>query len=76
MIRLLCARERKIERKRTVGEACVEVVRDGIVELSVDGIDEFLLFGGGHLENRGNEGGRGRKGREEREVGRERGGHK
>jgi len=46
----------RIKRKRTVGEACVEVIRDGILEFSVDGIDEFLLFGGGHLENRGKEG--------------------
>ena len=43
-----------------------------MVELFVDGIDEFLLFGGGHRENRRKVGGRKKEGGgEEREVGRE-----
>lgn len=56
-----------IKRKRTVCDARVEVVRDGIVELFVDGVDEFLLVGGGHLENERKEGteGKGEKGGKE-----------
>jgi hypothetical protein len=34
--------------ERTIGEAWVEVFRDGIVELLVDRIVEELYFGGGH----------------------------
>ena len=45
-----------IKRKRTVGDASVEIVRDGIVELVVDDVDEYLLVGVGHLEKRRKEG--------------------
>ena len=34
--------------ERTIGEACVEVIRDGIVELLVDQIVDELYFGGRH----------------------------
>jgi hypothetical protein len=47
--------------ERTIGEACVEVIRDGRVELLVDRIVEELYFGGGHRKE-------GEEGRERRRV--------
>ena len=44
-----CARaERKRRRVRTISEAGPEVVRDGMVELFVDSVEEELLFSVGH----------------------------
>ena len=38
--------------ERTIGEAWIEVTRDGLVELLVDRIDEELFFGGGHKKDK------------------------
>ena len=45
--------------ERTIGEACVEVIRDGRVELLVERIVEVLFFGGEHRKDK--EVGRGRR---------------
>jgi hypothetical protein len=54
---------------RTISETSPEVVRDGMVELIVDSIEEELLFSVGHEmmkgERRGRGRGRSRGGREE-----------
>jgi hypothetical protein len=53
--------KRKRRTVRTISEAGPEVVRDGMVELCVDGVEEELLFSVGHEtmkgERRGMEGG-------------------
>lgn len=47
---------------RTISEASPEVVRDGMVELFVDSVEELLLFSGGHEMMKGERRGRGRGG--------------
>lgn len=34
--------------ERTIGEASPEIVRDGMVELCVNRVEELLLLNGGH----------------------------
>ena len=41
---------RKRRTVRTISEACIEVVRDDMVELFVDSVDEELLFSVVHEE--------------------------
>ena len=45
--------------ERTIGEAWIEVTRDGPIELLVDRILEVLFFSGGHKKDK--EVGRGRR---------------